>query len=97
MAYDYEKERREAIDAGNRALYSLRLAEKDLNSAKNWGVFDMVGGGMISSLAKQSKMSDAQKHMQNAKEDLYRFSRELQDVNINANLNIADRRFSLIC
>ncbi len=88
MAYDYERERTEAIDAGNRALYSLKLAQTDLNSARNWGVFDMVGGGMISSLAKQSKMNNAKQHMEQAKEDLYRFSRELQDVNINLNLNL---------
>lgn len=37
MAYDLEKEKREAIDAGNRALKSLRNAQENLNSAKKLG------------------------------------------------------------
>ena len=41
MAYDLEKEKREAVDAGNRALRSLRAAQDNLNSAKNWGIWDM--------------------------------------------------------
>ena len=35
--YDIEKEKREAIDAGNRALRSLRTARENLNSAKKTG------------------------------------------------------------
>ena len=36
--YDIEKEKREAINAGNRALNSLRTARENLNSAKNWEI-----------------------------------------------------------
>lgn len=56
MDYNYEKERQEAIDAGNRALFSLRAAQGQLNSAKNWGVVDLLGGGLITSIIKRSKM-----------------------------------------
>ena len=45
MTYDLEKEKREAVIAGRRALTSLRAAQEDLNSAKNWGLWDMFGGG----------------------------------------------------
>ena len=41
MGYDIEKEKREAIEAGQRALSSLRTAKENLNSAKNWGLVDM--------------------------------------------------------
>ena len=44
------QEIREAIDAGERAIISLRAAQDKLNSARNWGIFDMVGGGFFSSL-----------------------------------------------
>lgn len=37
MAYDLEKEKREAVEAGKRALRSLREAEEQLNSAKTGG------------------------------------------------------------
>ena len=56
MGYDIEKEKREAIEAGQRALSSLRTAEENLNSAKNWGLVDMFGGGFFSTMLKHSKM-----------------------------------------
>ena len=92
MAYDFEKERNEAIDAGERALLSLRAARGELQSAGNWGLLDLFGGGMISGLVKHSKMGNAQKYMEEAKYNLQSFSRELQDVNMthNLNLNVGD-------
>ena len=47
MGYDIEKEKREAIEAGRRALNSLSVAKENLNSAKNWGLVDMFGGGFF--------------------------------------------------
>ena len=47
MGYDIEKEKREAIEAGRRALNSLQAAKENLNSAKNWGLVDMFGGGFL--------------------------------------------------
>lgn len=52
MEYNLEKEKREAVEAGQRALNSLRAAQNNLNSAKNWGIFDMFGGGMFSTFIK---------------------------------------------
>ena len=86
MGYDFEKERNEAIDAGERALTSLRAARGELQSAGNWGLLDLFGGGMISGLVKHSKMGNAQKYMEEAKYNLQSFSRELQDVNMTHNL-----------
>lgn len=37
MGYDIEKEKREAIEAGRRALNSLSAAKENLNSAKGSG------------------------------------------------------------
>ena len=78
----------EAVQAGERALVSLRSAEEVLNSARNWGIVDMIGGGFISTLMKQSKMQRAVSCMEQAKTDLMRFANELQDVNIPMNLNM---------
>ena len=88
----YDKERREAIDAGNRALMSLRSAQSDLHSAKNWGIVDLLGGGLLTDLIKHSKMNNAQRHMEQAKWDLERFGRELSDVSgyVNFDFNTAD-------
>ena len=81
MGYDIEKEKREAIEAGHRALNSLSAAKENLNSAKNWGLVDMLGGGFFSTMLKHSKMDQA-------KYDLRNFSRELNDVNIACDLHI---------
>ena len=88
MAYDLEKEKQEAIDAGYRALRSLNAAKENLNSAGNWGIVDMLGGGFFTTMMKRSKMDQAQEQMDQAKYDLKNFSRELQDVTMNCDLNI---------
>lgn len=88
MAYDLEKEKREAIAAGHRALNSLRAAQNDLDSAKNWGLWDMFGGGFFSTMIKRSKMDAAKGNMEQAKYDLQIFSRELRDVSVSYNLEM---------
>ena len=82
------REMKEALDAGERALSSLRKAQEKLNSAGNWGLFDMFGGGLFSTIMKRSKMDDAQQLMEAAKSDLKRFQRELKDVNIPLDLRM---------
>lgn len=82
------REMKEALDAGERALSSLRNAQEKLNSAGNWGLFDMFGGGLFSTIMKRSKMDDAQQLMEAAKTDLKRFQRELKDVNIPLDLRM---------
>ncbi len=87
------KKKREAIEAGLRALDSLHAAENNLNSAKNWGLVDMFGGGFLSTMLKHSKMDQAKQNMEQAKYDLQNFSRELNDVNMTCNLNINTNDF----
>lgn len=82
------KEMAEAIWAGERALTSLKTAQNQLNGARNWGLFDMFGGGMLSSMIKHSKINDASRYMENAKRDLQVFQRELRDVNIPLDLRM---------
>lgn len=92
MSYDLEKERREAIDAGERALVSLRNALRELNSARGWGMWDILGGGLISSAIKHTKISNARAYIDQAKYDLRKFSDELDDVSgyYGADLGISD-------
>ena len=78
--YMLEKEIDEAIASGEAALFSLKEAQNKLNSARNWGIFDMLGGGLISDIIKHSKMNDASAYLEEAKRDLLVFQRELQDV-----------------
>ena len=79
MGYDIEKEKREAIEAGQRALSSLRTAEENLNSAKNWGLVDMFGGGFFSTMLKHSKMDQARQNMEALRNNglLYKKNQEI--------------------
>ena len=74
------KEIKEAISAANNALYHLESAREYLKSAGHWGVWDVLGGGLISTFAKHSKMDNAQAELENAKLALRSFSKELRDV-----------------
>ena len=87
MTYDIQKEKREAIDAGRKAISSLETARDNLNSAKNWGLVDMFGGGLFTTMIKHSKIDQAKENMEQAKYDLRNFSRELRDVNMACDLN----------
>lgn len=82
------RELKEAIDAGERALSSLYLAQERLDSARSWGIFDMLGGGFFASMIKHSKIDDAISYMEDAKYNLQRFQKELQDVTVSADLTI---------
>ena len=64
------------------------MAKEKLDSAGNWGLFDMFGGGLFSTMVKRSKMDDASGLMEAAKTDLKRFQKELSDVNIPMDLRM---------
>ena len=80
MTPDERREVAEAVAAGRRALASLEEAADALDSASRWGLFDLVLGGPISSLAKHARLGDAREALERARTDLYAFTRELSDV-----------------
>ena len=75
-----EQEIREEQYAGQRALASLHMAEEKLGSARNWGIWDMLGGGFFTDMMKHSKISEASSYIEQAKKDIADFQRELRDV-----------------
>ena len=91
---DRNTEIREAIEAGNRALDALDEAMGHLKTARGLGVWDMLGGGFLSSLLKHSKMDDAQQAMQYAQQELQDFSRELADVQMYADIQLCFDSFT---
>ena len=78
--YNRDKEIREAIEAGERALVSLRRADEKLSSARTWGIIDLIGGNFFSGMLKHSRLAGASRCIEDAKVDLRRFQRELTDV-----------------
>lgn len=88
MTYDYEKEKREAIQAGEYALQYLQKAGKELDSAKNWGIMDIIGGGFFATMLKRDKMDKARRYMEEAGYALKSFSKELADIDQMVKLNL---------
>lgn len=76
------KEIREARVVGQRALLCLGNASELLNSAGNWGLWDLFGGGFISSMVKHSKLQNANQQMEEARQELLSFQKELRDIHI---------------
>ncbi len=77
---DYRREINEALLAGREALRYLNEAADCLNSAGNWGIVDLLGGGLLTTFIKRSKMKDADELVQQARSALKRFQKELTDV-----------------
>ena len=48
-----------ALPMVREAAYQLERAQSKLDSARNWGIWDLLGGGLISTLIKHGKADDA--------------------------------------
>ncbi|MDU7240934.1 hypothetical protein [Clostridium sp.] len=84
------KEIQEALLEGDNLIPYIDKAISNLNSAQNWGIYDMMGGDFIATMAKRSKMDDASKSINSIKVMLNRYNAELKDLSneINVNLNL---------
>lgn len=74
------KELDEAIEAGKSAFSDVEQVMDSLESAADWGAYDILGGGFLATAAKRSHMDDAQHLMHSLKDSLRRFDQELRDV-----------------
>lgn len=75
------KEIKEAINAGEKTNTSLQKMKEHLNTARGWGMWDMMGGGLISNIAKHSAIEKANQIAHSTQNDLKSFQKELSDVN----------------
>ena len=83
-----EKELTEAVQAGEGALQTAWQILGSLDSAKSWGTWDLVGGGLVSDIAKHSHLDDAQALVERLQSQLLRFRSELSDVQVKCDLRI---------
>ncbi len=74
------KEVDEALQAGQAAQAGLETAKEALLSAEGWGVWDLLGGGLLASAVKHSRLDDARLAASQAQVLLDRFQRELEDL-----------------
>jgi len=86
------KEISEAITAGENVITSLEKVIESLESAGNWGTWDLIGGGLISTAIKHSRIDDAREYIHEVETKMSRFKRELADVQkmIELQINISE-------
>lgn len=80
---ELEHQRREvgeAISAGRTAESALSAVLNSLDSAEDWGTWDMLGGGLLTTMAKHGHLDDARAGIGWAQQCLSRFRTELADV-----------------
>lgn len=88
------KELDEAIDAGQSALKQLQNVSSELGAAANWGTFDLMGGGILSTMAKHSKIDSAKRMAYSAQLHLLRFEEELADADTRLQVSLEIGGFS---
>lgn len=88
------QEIQEAAAAGANVLSSLEEAMSRLNSAEGWGVWDMLGGGLLTDIIKHSHIDDARSEVERAHALLQHFKSELADITINYDVHIETGGFT---
>lgn len=74
------REIEEALAAGLEARVSLDIVVEKLESAGNWGSWDLWGGGAVATGMKHSNLDAARQEAHKAQQHLRTFDRELRDV-----------------
>ena len=82
------REIEEAIQAGEAVRDGLDEVLTSLNSAGNWGTWDMLGGGLISTVIKHDHMDTARDASDRVRAQLVTFQRELADLSLFEDLAI---------
>ena len=82
------QELQEATEAGQRVMDALRQVQSALQSAANWGTWDLLGGGIFVTMAKHSRIDAARSHARQAERHLRSFEKELADANERLGLSL---------
>jgi len=81
-------ELREAVSAGSHAWDLAQRVLGSLHSAANWGTWDLMGGGMMSDIAKHSHLDTARREIEMLRSQLRSFQTELADVTVRGEISI---------
>ncbi len=77
----WRQELQEAIAAGGHARRQLQDVIKSLESDRSWGIWDMLGGGVLATGVKHLRIEDAKKQIHDLQQLLHKFNHELADLN----------------
>ena len=79
------KEVDEAIEVGEATLKAVENTINALEKAEGWGIWDMIGGGIISTAIKHNHIDDARNYAEETQRLLGKFKREISDINMITN------------
>lgn len=79
---DRLKELKEAKEAANQVIIRIDVGLNQLKSASSWGILDIFGGGLFSSLVKRNKIGEANHSLEELSISLKSLNKELSDVDI---------------
>jgi len=85
----------EAIYVGKKVQQSISVVSKSLGSAENWGIWDILGGGLIADVMKHSHIDDASNAAQNVQSLLRQFRTELADIQVSEAIQIDIGNFAV--
>ncbi|WP_195468426.1 hypothetical protein [Clostridium sp. D43t1_170807_H7] len=74
---------KEVYEVGKKLIREVSYAKDELKNAKNWGILDIVGGDMMSSIVKHNKIKKANDKFYKIKELISSFNKELGDIKLN--------------
>ncbi|WP_027728332.1 hypothetical protein [Treponema sp. C6A8] len=84
----------EAINLTNQILGYVEQAERSLSSARNWGFFDVLGGGFITDLIKHSKLNRARSAMDDVNYLMQRLQQVLGSIQMPADYRMEIGNFA---
>lgn len=80
-------DKEQLLSCADKALDSLQKAREKLYSAHNMGVFDILGGGLLTSMAKRGDMNEANRYLQEARQDLAVLKEQLDTFDLQIDLD----------
>ena len=84
----------EAINITNQILEYVEQAERSLSSARNWGFFDVLGGGFIVDMIKHHKLSKARYSMDSVNYLMQRLQQVLGSLQLPADYRMQIGEFA---
>lgn len=85
---DRNQEVIEAKIASGNLLKKINEAEVLLKKARNWGIWDILGGGLLVSFIKRSRINQANQTLREVSDAMKIFLKELNDVDDDFDLDL---------
>lgn len=80
-------DKQQLLQCADNVLCSLQKARDKLYSAHSVGVFDILGGGLLTSIAKHNDLSEVNHYLQKARQDVAVLNERINSVDLQIDLD----------